>query len=97
LKADFHWFGIKDYFCSKVNVMNTAEQKLELLQWIVNAADEDLLRYLCRIRTVHEQAADWATLLKADELETVYNKLMAIEYDTEKQKNIADKLYEGYL
>ena len=97
MKADFHCFGIKVYFCSKVIVMNTAEQKLELLQWIVNAEDEELLRYLCRIRTVHEQAADWANLLKADELETVYNKLMSLEHDTEKRKNIADKLYEGYL
>jgi len=77
--------------------MNTAEQKLELLQWIVNAEDEDLLRYLCRIRTVHHQASDWAKLLKADELETVYNKLMELEHDNEMRKNIADKLYEGYL
>ncbi|MDD4374793.1 MAG: hypothetical protein PHG67_12820 [Bacteroidales bacterium] len=77
--------------------MNIAEQKLNLLQWILNTEEEDLLRYLFRIKSVHQQAADWVDLLKADELETVYNKLIALEHDNEKRKNIADNLYETYL
>ncbi|MBG0781879.1 MAG: hypothetical protein H0S84_06400 [Bacteroidales bacterium] len=64
--------------------MKIVWQKLELLQWIVKAENEVLLRYLFKLRMMHEQATDWASLLKAGELETVYNKLIAVEHDSKK-------------
>ncbi|MDA3942977.1 MAG: hypothetical protein PF694_05495 [Bacteroidetes bacterium] len=77
--------------------MNIQAQKLDLIEWIISTEDKDLIRYLCKIRSVQSYAPDWSQLLRADELEVVHQKLMQLEKDSQKRQNIADKLYEGYL
>lgn len=77
--------------------MNIQKEKLELISWIVESTDKSLIQHLQKLRTMDTKSADWDAVLKADQLENIYQKLMLIEEDIKARKDIADKLYEGYL
>lgn len=77
--------------------MNIQKEKLELIRWIIESTDKSLIQHLQKLRTMDTKSADWDAVLKADQLENIYQKLMLIEEDIKARKDIADKLYEGYL
>lgn len=82
---------------AKSEPMNIQKEKLELISWIVESTDKSLIQHLQKLRTMDTKSADWDAVLKADQLENIYQKLMLIEEDIKARKDIADKLYEGYL
>jgi len=77
--------------------MNIQKEKLELISWIIDSTDKSLIQHLQKLRAMDAKSADWDAILQADQLENIYQKLMLIEEDSKARKDIADKLYEGYL
>jgi len=77
--------------------MNIQKEKLELISWIIASTDKSLIQHLQKLRAMDVKSADWDAVLQADQLENIYQKLMLIEEDSKARKDIADKLYEGYL
>ncbi len=77
--------------------MNIQKEKLELISWIIESTDKNLIQHLLKLKTMDTKSADWESVLQADQLEVIYQKLMKLEKDSKVRQDIGDKLYEGYL